>query len=421
MPFLSLLGVALGAASSLAPLPAPRADTTAHPTARIHVTVDSARREVIITAGPYDLVDMSKMGDMSMEDVMEHQPSQLLRFQWPVNGYMRGFRAEAVDARGHQLPSQLLHHMIGVNFDRRQLVYDAVERLFAWGAETDPVKLPSGLGVPLHQGEHLGVYAMWHNESGKDVHGAYMRIILDYIPQSERVTTVMPFYVDVNNHIGGVTTFDIPPGHSSQSYEFELPISGRLIGIGGHLHDYGRDVYLQDAETGKVLARLKAKRDDRGHVLGVGRYIFGFNADALPLAAHHKYRVVAEYDNPTAHSFRDGAMGHINGAFVPDDMSQWPKLDPNDPLIRKDIATLPAMHQMKQALDHSHADAAAHDAAGHSGMDMKMDMPGMDHGAAGGASSMDMDRMPGMHHGRDAGTRPDSSARADSTRRSPRS
>lgn len=421
MPFVSFLGAALAAAASVAPVPTFRPDTAAPRIAGIHVTVDSARREVVITAGPYDLVDMSKMGDMSMEDVMEHQPSELLRFQWPVNGYMRGFRAEVVDARGHQLSSRLLHHMIGVNFDRRQLVYDAVERLFAWGAETDPVKLPSGLGVPLNQGEHLGVYAMWHNESGKDIHGAYMRIILDYIPNGERVTTVMPFYVDVNNVIGGVTTFDIPPGRSSKSYEFELPVSGRLIGIGGHLHDFGRDVYLQDAETGKILARLKAKRDDRGHVLGVGRYIFGFNADALPLAAHHKYRVVAEYENPTTRTLRDGAMGHINGAFVPDDMSQWPKLDPNDPLIRKDVATLPAMHEMTPALDQEHT-AAARRGAGRSGMDMNMDMRDMEHGTAGGGSSMQMERMPMMHHGQDgAGARPDSSARPDSTRRPPRS
>jgi len=195
----------------------------------------------------------------------------------------------------------------------------------------------------------------------------------------------MPFYVDVNNHIGGVTTFDVPPGKSTHSYEFELPIGGKLVGIGGHLHDYGSTLELQDATNGKVLARLKARRDHDGHVQGVGRFIFGFNSDALALKAHHPYRVVAEYDNPTSETFKDGGMGHINGAFVPDDGATWPKLDLNDPLVKRDIATLPIMTDMNEhpagTASQQHKGAAGHDAraSGDAKMrDMPMsDMPNM--------------------------------------------
>jgi hypothetical protein len=129
---------------------------------------------------------------------------------------------------------------------------------------------------------------------------------------------------------------------------------------------------LQDAATGKVLAQLKAQRDNDGRVKGVGRFIFGFNSDALALEANHPYRVTAEYDNPTKDTIKDGAMGHINGAFAPDDMSKWPRLDPNDPLIQKDVAALPIMHDMNMGPRHTSAPGAA------AGMKMKMDMP-MDH------------------------------------------
>ncbi|MBX6331085.1 MAG: hypothetical protein IRY91_04480 [Gemmatimonadaceae bacterium] len=379
-----------------------RADSTGS-APPVQVTVDSAHAEIVVTAGPFHIpamMPMEGMEDMPMDDM--HPVSQLLRFQWPVHGWMRGFRVDVVDKDGKPLPASLLHHLIGVNFDRRQLVYPAVERLFGWGAETDPVELPKSLGVPLHPGEKLGMYAMFHNETGKDVDGAYLRLTLLYTPQKgNHPVEVLPFYVDVNNVIGGQTWFDVPPGKSTHSYTFELPVGVKLIGVGGHLHDYGSAVMLEDAKTGKVLVRLKAKRDDAGHVKGVGRFIFGFNSDALHLEAHHPYRVVAEYDNPTKETFKDGGMGHINGAIIPDDMSKWPKLDLSDPLVQKDIATLPSSSGMSPA-GHTHSgDDAAHGA--HS------------HAAPGAQMQMQMDH---MHHPGPSGPKPDS-GKADSTRHGP--
>lgn len=374
-----ILTLALAAAFAVgAPAYADTATGAAGPT--LQVEVDSAHSRIIVTAGPFDLPSMA---GMDMSD-MEHHPPEVMRFQWPVDGYMRGFDVEMRDADGHPLPRQILHHLIGVNFDRRQIVYHAVERLFGWGAETDPVELPSSLGVPLLRGEHLGVYAMFHNETPNDIKAAYLRVTLEYTPDDKHPLPVMPFYVDVDNHIGGVTTFDVPPGRSERSYTFELPLSGRLVGIGGHLHDYGSSLTLKDAATGKVLAKLSAKRDHDGHVEGVGRFIFGFNSDALALEAHHPYTVTAVYDNPTHDMIKDGAMGHINGAFAPDDMSRWPKLDLGDPLVQKDIAALPTMTDMNDgtARAHHHSGAAG-------GGEAKMDMPM-------GCSAMSGMKMSGM-------------------------
>ena len=333
------------AATKLFAVPAPRAAAVLPVTPpKIEVRVDSAHSRIIVTAGPFRLPAMDARMDMS-----NMTPNDVMPFTWPVDGYLRGFSVRMRDAAGNALPRDILHHLIGVNFDRRQLVYPAVERLFGWGAETDPVELPASMGVPMRLGEKLGMYAMFHNETGKDIDAAYLEITLLYTPAAgHNVLSVMPFYVDVNNHIGGVTTFDVPPGKSTHSYEFELPIGGKLVGIGGHLHDYGSTLELQDATNGKVLARLKARRDHDGHVEGVGRFIFGFNSDALALKAHHPYRVVAEYDNPTSETFKNGGMGHINGAFVPDDGAAWPKLDLNDPQVQRDIATLPIMTDMNE-------------------------------------------------------------------------
>lgn len=369
----------LAAAAALAG-PAARPHSVRQSAPHIDVRVDTAQSRIIVTAGPFHLPAMDPNMDMS-----NMAPSEVMPFAWPVDGYLRGFNVRMRNAAGDSLPHEILHHLIGVNFDRRQLVYPAVERIFGWGAETEPVELPSSMGVPMSAGEKLGMYAMFHNETGKDIDSAYLEVTLLYTPSKEHdILSVMPFYVDVNNHIGGVTTFDVPPGKSTHSYQFELPIGGKLVGIGGHLHDYGSSLELEDASTGKVLARLKARRDHDGHVEGVGRFIFGFNSDALRLQAHHAYRVVAEYDNPTKETFKDGGMGHINGAFVPDDGSTWPKLDLADPLVKLDIATLPIMSEMNM---HTAGTASR----GHKSNDAHT-------GSAGSASMRDMpmSNMPNM-------------------------
>ena len=307
----------------------------------VSIAVDSARSEVVITAGPYDLPNMPPdMAEMHMGS------PQVLRFEWPIDGGLRGFNLSMQTADGQPLPKSVIHHLIAVNFDRRQIVYQMVERLFGWGKETDPVMLPAGVGVPLAKGQHLGVYAMWHNDSGKDIHNAYLKMTLAFIPKAKLQNPVLPLYVDVNNHIGGVTTFDVPPGKSTRSYEFEFPLSGRLIGIGGHLHDYGVAVRFEDAASGKVLVRLKSDRDDNGEISKVGRFIWGFHEEALPIEAHHKYRVVTEYDNPTGKNLVAGGMGHINGVFSPNDMAQWPVLDLANADIKRDIETLPSYSEM---------------------------------------------------------------------------
>jgi hypothetical protein len=140
------------------------------------------------------------------------------------------------------------------------------------------------------------------------------------------------------------------------------------------MHDYGVGVRLEDVESGKVVTRVVATRDSAGKLVKVSRKLYGVSGEGLKLKANHKYRVVGEYDNPTGETLVKGAMAHIVGLFVPDDMSKWPRIDPSDPTYQRDLASL----QVR-------GDVSAHhgDHAGHEGMKegMKMDsMPGMEHG-----------------------------------------
>ena len=331
------------------------------PTDTVTITVDSARKELTITAGPYHLTNMPPMeDDPMMEPGMSHD-TPIQQFEWPLDGWFRGFRLALVDGKGREVPRRVVHHLIMVNFNRRQLIYPAAERLFGAGSETEDVLVPKTVGVPLQPGMRLGMYVGWHNDTGRDLDDVYLKVTMLWTPKNQNPPPAnsMPVYFDVNLTVGGSNTFDVPPGKSEKAHEFTLPVAGRLLGVGGHMHDYGVRVRLMDAENGKAVTEVASTRDSAGKVSKMERHLFGVSGDGLELKANHRYRVVGEYDNPTGETLVKGAMAHMVGLFVPDDMAKWPKIDPRNADYQRDLISLQvggdATHEA-QSSSHGHGD-----------------------------------------------------------------
>src|SRR3989454_6238033 len=122
----------------------------------------------------------------------------------------------------------------------------------------------------------------------------------------------------------------IPPRAPFEfGYDFSPPLSGHLLVVTGHLHDFGTLVKLVDAASGKTLVQVNAKRDSLGHVLSIPRKLLAIRGEGLRLKAGHRYRVVGVFDNPTRDTSY-GAMAHMVGLFAPDHYREWPALDPAD-------------------------------------------------------------------------------------------
>jgi hypothetical protein len=79
---------------------------------------------------------------------------------------------------------------------------------------------------------------------------------------------------------------------------FTLGYSGVLIGLGGHLHDYGEQLKLVDVTRNEPIATLDAKLDPRGRILSIP--IVRFNdRGGFPLNKGDVVKVTATYGNPT--------------------------------------------------------------------------------------------------------------------------
>lgn len=308
------------------------------------VRVDSTRHEVILTLGPFHLAAAPKGEDHAR---MHHggHGIPLLGFAWPVSGWARGFRIRIHDGEGRPLPRRLLHHVNLLHLERRQLLEPVFERTIALGQETDDVVLPASIGVRIESGAQMALLSAWANETGRDLHDVILEFVVPYLPENTmpRPREVRPFAIDLGFRPGETDAFDVGPGRTLYQRDFVPPTGGRILGAGGHLHDYAESIALVDLTSGKVLFELRAKKDSAGKVSGVGRKLFGVTGDGLRLRAGRPYRVIAIYQNPLGRTLVEGGMAVLGGIFAPDDPARWPVLDRNDPKFLADLAGLDRM------------------------------------------------------------------------------
>jgi hypothetical protein len=120
---------------------------------------------------------------------------------------------------------------------------------------------------------------------------------------------------------------------SEHSQEWRPAIGGRVLALGGHLHDGGVSVRLEDVARGELLWTGQAEYDASGALTGVSRSVFarGFRMDP-----EREYRITATYDNPSDVAI-PGAMGHVAGLFLPDDIEDMPPADRLHPAYLADL------------------------------------------------------------------------------------
>jgi hypothetical protein len=258
------------------------------------------------------------------------QDSCIGQFVWPQSALFHELRLEVLDAGGASLPRSLLHHLRLNNFNRRDLIYPQVEHMVAFGQETQIISMPATIGMPMERGHRVAVVVMWNNDSGHDADGVRLRLTfkLNARRQSPAPIAVLPFVVNASPLPSGL--FDVPPGGVTRDNEFTIPLSGRLLVVGGHLHDHGTWLRLEDAATGNEIATVRPIKDRGGHVVGMSRRVLALLGRGPHLKTGHLYRLHVRYENTTNDTLV-GMMGIIGGLFAPDDLRAWPVIDPSNP------------------------------------------------------------------------------------------
>jgi hypothetical protein len=280
---------------------------------------------------------------MSMEG-MSMVESKLMRFTFPVDGWLRGVKLRLTDKSGKVLSRRLIHHINVVNFSRRQLFYPVPERIIALGQETEDIRLPATVGIPVNSSMPMALLIMFDNESKDEVKGVTVEMSIEYSPANlvPKPLSVLPGYMDVVYPVAHDVDFDLPAGPSKYTADFKMTVPGRIIGVGGHAHDFATGISLLDVTSGapKPVVKLKTTLHTDGHLLAIERLLPGVTGAGIRLQEGKTYRLLGTYNNTTGKLLVKGAMIHLALLYAPDKVDQWPKVNPADADWMKDVARL---------------------------------------------------------------------------------
>lgn len=320
---------------------------------RATITASAKREELLLELPALDLP----------AGTVVEQPASAGVF--PVSGFIYALHAEIMDENGHRLPNELLHHMNVMDPTERELFLPIARRILASGMETGEIRFPWLLfGTRVRAGQRILANAMVHNPGSVGYRAVRVRLVLSYVPERRPwpFFSVLPWQLDVAFPVGD-KSFDLPPGRSERSYEGSPAVEGKLIVIGGHMHEYGRTIEFWDATTGKLLWHGEPAPAPPGRPSAVPvSALYSLSSLGLRITPTHRYRVRVIYENPTTHAIVGGGMGVVGGLFMPDRKAVWPTTDPTDSLYQQDLrhfigpvekgATITPISQMHSHVGH---------------------------------------------------------------------
>jgi plastocyanin len=192
----------------------------------------AANRTFTLRAGPYT------MGGYDTQFIKERVPAP------QFNGSVVRMHASLVDARGRRVTIRdgMLHHVFFRNADVLRVKGHCTARqpevFYSTGEENETLALPHGYGYGLrkHADWRLSAMLMSHRMAPK-------RVYIQYSVRVSRDPTlkpVRPLWVRANG-CGPASSYGIRgdggPGSVDDRVEhWRVPISGRIVAAGGHLH-----------------------------------------------------------------------------------------------------------------------------------------------------------------------------------------
>jgi len=239
----------------------------------------------------------------------------------PIDGWLLAYSPKLVDANGNAVPGTVLHHTAFWNTNRADfLCPNKEEHIFGAGGEmTNWMQVP-GYGYRVEKGDKIRIETMVHNPTETSYESVYLEVRIPYQEAGGDAGTVVksyyPAWMDAKSC--GNSGYNLPAGRSEKTGTVTVKYSGVLLGVGGHMHDYAKEIVLRDTTRNEEVATLEARVDEQGHLVSMPTVTF-FDRGGYKFTAGDILKIDATYDNPTGKVLRDGAMGIVVGYFVPSD------------------------------------------------------------------------------------------------------
>jgi hypothetical protein len=248
----------------------------------------------------------------------------------PIDGWLLSYSAKLVDASGNAVPGRVLHHTAFWNTNRADfLCPNKEEHIFGAGGEMTSWMQVPGYGYRVQKGDKIRIETMVHNPTETSYDKVYLEVQIPFQEASSSAAALKSYYPAwMDARSCGNSGYDLPAGKSEKTGTVAVKYGGVLLGVGGHMHDYAKEIVLQDTTRKETVATLQAKVDDQGHLLSMPTVTF-FDRGGYKFAAGDVLKIDSTYDNTTGKPLPDGAMGIVVGYFVPNDDSAMAALRRN--------------------------------------------------------------------------------------------
>jgi len=235
----------------------------------------------------------------------------------PFDGWITAYHPRLTDGKGNTLPGRMLHHVAFWNSGRPDfLCPNKEEHIFGAGGEMNDWPALAGFGYRVRRGERIRVNTMFHNPTDTSYPEVFIEVKMEYqrAGKGAELKSVYPVWFDVQQC--GDSGYDLKPGKNVTTGKFGMGYNGVLLGVGGHMHDFGRRLVLARAGQKGTIATLEPKTDPGGRLISMPIVTFA-DRGGLALARGEVLEVTAAYDNRSGEHLRQGAMGIVVGYFVP--------------------------------------------------------------------------------------------------------
>lgn len=247
-----------------------------------------------------------------------------------VNGYITGMSVDVVDEDGTPVSIKrlMLHHIVFLKigeaptgckdytgFDVDQRLPAAARPFYGAGEERNKLALPPGYGLELGEKDPwLMTWMLMNHKKTEDKAFIEWKVTYDTDPAIKPVT---PYWLDVINcHADPI--FNVPgdggPGSTyTKSIDVTMPESGRIVAAGGHVHGGAKNLEVSqpDCQDRTILDErpawgmpnhpfynVKPILHEPGPIAVSGT----LTSQGYPVAAGHRLRLTANYDNSLPHT-----------------------------------------------------------------------------------------------------------------------
>jgi len=181
------------------------------------------------------------------------------------------------------------------------------QRFFATGNERTVIEFAPGYGYflpPLLERWNMIVDLMNMMEEPQTVY-----IQITFTHTRSLLKPVTPVWLDIDQC--GDSEYAIPDGFSDSHWDWRVNVPGKIVGIGGHMHDHGQFMEATNESTGQSICRSVARYNEtpdyddgvHPHVSSMSRCI------ADPVATVSRGQTVRIHAEYIAHGADPGAMG----------------------------------------------------------------------------------------------------------------